>query len=344
MFSQKMKIGRFKLSQKNKSLIIAEIGINHEGNFQKCLDMISNAKKSGADIVKLQIADPQSDYSQKSKSYRVFQSAFLSKEEIYNIYNFAKSKKINIFSTFGRKNFDFFKKINQCCYKISSSLFNDFYFIKDILRLKKPVILSTGVSELKDIDLMLKLLQKESLRNLAILHCRSLYPTMPSKLNLARISYLRRKYDIITGFSDHTKGIEAAAASIHYGSKIIEKHFTFNENRKGYDHQISLNSKNFKKMVDCIKLNESMVGNQDYSLNLNKAEFKKIKKISRSFVILRNIKKNTKLSKNDFSLKRIHNSKIYHKFHQIFPMILKKKLNKNLNTGHILKVNDFKKK
>ena len=102
--------------------------------------MISNAKKSGADIVKLQIADPQSDYSQKSKSYRVFQSAFLSKEEIYNIYNFAKSKKINIFSTFGRKNFDFFKKINQCCYKISSSLFNDFYLIKDILRLNQSSI------------------------------------------------------------------------------------------------------------------------------------------------------------------------------------------------------------
>ena len=100
-----MKIGGFELSQKNKSLIIAEIGINHEGNFQRCLDMISNAKKSRADIVKLQIADPQSDYSKKSKSYKVFQSAFLSKEEIYNIYNFAKSKKINIFSTFGRKNF-----------------------------------------------------------------------------------------------------------------------------------------------------------------------------------------------------------------------------------------------
>ena len=191
---------------------------------------------------------------------------------------------------------------------------------------------------------MLKLLQKEALRNLAILHCRSLYPTMPNKLNLARISYLRKRYNIITGFSDHTKGIEAAAASIHHGSKIIEKHFTYNENRKGYDHQISLNSKNFKKMVECIRLNESMVGNQNYVLNLNKADYKEIKKISRSFVILRNIKKNTKLNKNDFSLKRVNNSKIYHKFHKIFPMILKKKLNKNLNTGHILKINDFKKK
>ena len=343
MFKQKMKIGELVLSHKHRSIIIAEIGINHEGSFQRCLDMILNAKKSKADLVKLQIADPLSDYSRKSKSYKIFQSSAFSREQIYNIYKFAKSKDIKIFSTFGRKNLDFFKKLNQCCYKISSSLFNDFYFTKDILKLNKPVILSTGLSELKDIDLMLKLIKKENLDNLAILHCRSLYPTIPRKLNLSRISHLRKKYGIIAGFSDHSQGIEAAVASIHHGSKIIEKHFTYNESRKGYDHKISLEPKNFKKMVSAIRLNEAMIGKQDYILNENNLDFKKIKKISRSFVVLRNIKKNQKLFKNDFSLKRMNDFKNYGKFHQIFPKILKKKINNDIKAGHILKINDFKK-
>lgn len=343
MFKQKMKIGELFLSQNHKSIVIAEIGINHEGNFNRCLEMILNAKKSKADLVKLQIADPFSDYSKNSNSYKVFKSVTFSKEQIYNLYEFAKSKKIKIFSTFGRKNLEFFKKLNQCCYKISSSLFNDFYFIKDLLKLKKPVILSTGLSELNDIDLMLKLVRKENLNNLAILHCRSLYPTIPKKLNLSRILHLRNKYKIITGFSDHSKGVDAAVASIHYGSKIIEKHFTFNEKRKGYDHGISLEPKNFLKMVNSIRLHEKMVGSQRYTLNDDNTDFKKIKKISRSFVIVKNIKKNKKITKDDFILKRMNDFNNYNKFHHIFPKILKKKINKDIKAGHVLKINDFKK-
>jgi len=163
MFSKKLQIANFELSNNSKSLIIAEIGINHEGSFQKCLELIAKAKNSGANLVKLQIADPGTDYMKKTKSFRIFKKIAFSKEEIFNIYKFCKSKKIKIFSTFGRKNFGFFKKLNQCCYKISSSLFNDFFFIDEILKLKKPVLLSSGVSELKDIDLLLKLIQKKKL-------------------------------------------------------------------------------------------------------------------------------------------------------------------------------------
>ncbi len=338
-----MKISNLRLSNKDRAIIIAEIGINHEGNFQKCLKMILNAKNSGADLIKLQIADPQTDYSRNSKSYQVFQSATFSKEEIFKIYKFANNKKIKLFSTFGRKNFNFFKKLDQCCYKISSSLFNDFFFIKDILKIGKPVILSTGVSELKDIDLFLNLMIKEKNKKLAILHCRSLYPAHLSKLNLSRISYLKSKYGLITGFSDHSIGIDAAVASIHHGAKIIEKHFTLDEKKKGFDHKISLSPKNFEKMVKSIRINETMVGTPGYKIDENSSDFHQIKKISRNFITLRELKKHVKLSKNDFSLMRISSNTNYSKFHKIFPKILKKKIIKNLKTGSILKINDFEK-
>ena len=338
-----MKISNLKLSNKDRAIIVAEIGINHEGNFQKCLKMILKAKNSGADLIKLQIADPQTDYSRNSKSYQVFQSVTFSKEEIFKIYKFAKKNKIKLFSTFGRKNFDFFKKLDQCCYKISSSLFNDFFFIKDILKIGKPVILSTGVSELKDIDLFLNLIRKEKNKKLAILHCRSLYPAHLSKLNLSRISYLKSKYGIITGFSDHSIGIDAAVASIHHGAKIIEKHFTLDEKKKGFDHRISLSPKNFEKMVKSIRINENMIGTPGYRIDENSSDFRQIKKISRNFVTLRKLKKRVKLSKNDFSLMRTSSKTNYSKFHKIFPKILNKKIIKNLKTGSILKINDFEK-
>ena len=344
MFSKNMKIANLNLSHKNRAITIAEIGINHEGNFQKCLKMVIKAKNSGADLVKLQVADPQSDYDSNTRSYQIFKSTSFSKEEIFNIYKFAKQKKIKIFSTFGKKNFDFFKKLNQCCFKISSSLFNDFFFIKDILKLGKPVFLSTGVSDLKDIDFFLNLVRKEKLKNLAILHCRSLYPTDFSKLNLSRISYLKEKYGIITGFSDHSLGTEAAIASIHHGAKIIEKHFTLSEDSKGFDHHISLSPKNFKKMVKGIRENELMIGNYNFKISENLNDFHQIKKISRSFVALNDLKKNKKLSKKDFLLMRVNKKNSFTNFHKIFPNILTKKLNKNIKKGSILKLNDFKKK
>lgn len=342
MFSKNIKIADLNLTQTNKALVIAEIGINHEGNYQKCLDMILSAKRSGADLVKLQVADPSSDYSNKTKSYKIFNSASFSREEIFNIYKFCKKKKIRIFSTFGRKNFEFFKKLNQCCFKISSSLFNDFFFIKDIIKQNKPVILSSGISELKDIDLILRLLKKEKFKKIAMLHCRSLYPTTPEKLNLSRIAFLISKYGIITGFSDHSKGTEAAIASIHYGAKIIEKHFTFDDNRKGYDHKISLKPNDFKQMSDDIRANEKMIGKHNYTLDENRIDFDKIKKVSRNFIILKDIKKNSKLKKNDFTLMRTNQLNCYSKFYKIFPKILNNKIKKNLQKGSVLKLTDFK--
>jgi len=341
MFAQNIKIAKFNVSNNDKALIIAEVGVNHEGNYENCLKLIKSASKSGADLVKLQFADPNTDYDNDTFSHKLYKKTLLSKEQIYNIYKYSRKNKINIFTTFGKKNYDFFKKLNQCCFKVSSSLMHDYYFINDLLKLNKAVILSTGVSDIKDIDLVLNLISKQRNKKIGILHCRSLYPTNFNKLNLSRISYLRKRYGIITGFSDHSIGTEAAAASIHYGAKIIEKHFSFDNTRANYDHKISLEPKKFLEMVNEIRENEKMIGDYRFKLNDNLSDFKKIKKITRQFIINKDIKKNYRLSEKDVDLLRIPNKKYFSKFENIIEKILRKKINKNLKKGHQLLIKDF---
>ena len=342
MFSKNFKISKFNLSQQSKTIIIAEIGINHEGKYQKCLKMINEAKKAGANLIKLQVVDPQANYEKGTNSYKIFNKAALSDEDIFKIYNYCKKKKIDIFSTFDKKKFDFFKKIKQCCYKISSSLFYDYYLIKDILRMNKPVLISTGVADLNDIDVMVNLLKKEKNNKVSLLHCRSLYPTKYVNLHLSRIGYISKKYDILSGYSDHTIGIEAPLVAVNLGAKIIEKHFTLNSNRKGFDHKISLEPKEFSLMVKNIRSNENMIGNPNFQIFKNDKDFQKIKKIIRGYKLLNDVKKNNFLKNRDFSTIRMLDSSKITKFSNIIRLLLSKKIKKNLKKGKVLSVNDFK--
>ena len=115
MFSKDFKISNLNLSNKSKTIVIAEIGINHEGDYSKCIRMINEANRTGANLVKLQVVDPYANYEKGTSSYKIFKGSILSDEEIFKIYNYCKKKKINIFSNFDKKKFDFFKKLTQPC-------------------------------------------------------------------------------------------------------------------------------------------------------------------------------------------------------------------------------------
>jgi sialic acid synthase SpsE len=308
----------------------------------KCIKLIDEAKKTGANLVKLQVVDPHENYEKETSSFKIFNKSTLSDEEIFNIYNYCKKKKINLFSTFDKKKFDFFKKVNQPCYKISSSLFYDYYLIKDILKTKKPIIISTGVADLNDVDIMINLIKKDKNKKVALLHCRSLYPTKNSKLHLSRIKYFSEKYKIISGYSDHTLGIDAPVAAINLGAKIIEKHFTLNSRRNGYDHNISLEPKQFSLMIKKIRENEDMIGKPDFKIFNNDKDFKKIKTIIRGYKTTKDIKKNSYLKKNDFSPIRLLNNNKITKFSKIIKSLLNKKISKNIKKGKVLSLNDFK--
>lgn len=342
-FSNNFQISNHKISLNSRTFIIAEVGINHEGSAATCLKMILEANKSGADIVKLQTIDPDASYEKGSISHRLFSKANITREELVNIYEICKKKKINIFSTFDKKNYEFFKKLNQVCYKISSSLSYDYYFIKQILKVNKPTIISTGLSDLEDISSLLNLLRFEKNKKIALLHCRSIYPTKFSDVNLSRIEYLRKKFDIITGFSDHCLGTTAAISSIYFGSKILEKHFTLDCKRASYDHKISLEPKKFFEMVKKIRIREKLIGVPDYKVFSKNENFKKMSVFIRSFKLKNDIKKNQLLKSNDFNLVRSKNTKNVVKFNKIIFKILKKKIKKNLKKNHYLELDDFKK-
>ena len=341
MFNQKFKIANFEISKNSKPLIIAEIGINHEGNFNQCIRMILRAKNSGANLVKLQIVDPGENYKKNTDSYKIFKKAMLSDEEIFKLYAFSKKNKINLFSTFDKKKFEFFNKISQPCYKISSSQIYDYFFIKQILKKNKPVILSTGVADISDLDVLLNLIKNEKNKKIVILQCRSIYPTPLREINLSRLTYIQNKYKVICGYSDHCRGIDVSALSIHYGAKLIEKHFTLNKKKRGYDHNISANSNDLKMLSNCINKNYKIYGNPNYELFDEIKKSSSLKKIIRRFQLIRNIKKDSKLKKDDFKLIRTSNVKNFTKFNQIFFLILKKKIKKNLKKGSFLSLKDF---
>jgi sialic acid synthase SpsE len=343
MFSKNFKISNLNLSSKSKTIIIAEIGINHEGNFSKCIKMINEANKAGANLIKLQVVDPNSNYEKSTLSYKLFKNSILSDENIFKIYSYCKKKKINIFSTFDKRKFEFFKKLNQPCYKISSSLFYDYFLIKDILKMNKPVLISTGVSDLEDISKMVSLLKKEKNKKISFLHCRSLYPTNVKKLHLSRIKHISEEYNVLTGYSDHTMGLDVSITAVNMGAKIIEKHFTLDSKRKGFDHKISLEPESFSLMVKKIRENENMIGKPNFKVFSHDNDFKKLSSIIRGYKLTTNVNRNNFLKKTDFSTIRMSNSTKITKFSKIINLILTKKIKKNLKKGKVLSLNDFKK-
>jgi len=341
MFSQKIKISNSILSENNQSLIIAEIGSNHEGSKERCIKMIDQAYASGADIVKLQYSNPASNYARNTSSYKVFTKSQLKKEDIFNIYNYAKKKNIKIFSTFDRESLDFFKILKPICFKISSSLFYDYHFIKEILKENKPVIISGGVADIKDVDLLFNLIKKQKNKKIIFLHSRSLYPASLNKLNLSRISFIKNHYKILVGYSDHYKGISASIAAINFGAKIIEKHFSLDPKKSGFDNNVSVDPKRFKKMVRLIRENEEMRGKYDYKISDNDSDFKKIKSVIRSYISKVELKKNLSIDLNNIYLMRLKNQNNFSQFYKIMPKILSKKLKRNIIENHILKLKDF---
>jgi len=300
---KKFKIGNLEISEDKPTFIIAEIGINHEGNYKKCLELINNAKLAGANGIKLQLAKPEYNYNRNSKSFKIYKKSEFSLNQIKKIYEYAKKKKIILFSTM---DYYYFKKIKfkQKIYKISSSQFNDLSLIKDILKLNKPVLISTGMSNTNEVTTLSKFLKKET--KVIFMHCISKYPLKNIECNLMMIDYLKKLTKGIVGYSDHTVGTIACETASILGAKVIEKHFTYNSNRKGFDHKISLDYKNFKRMVQNIRNLESLLGKKSYNNSIK--NIRKITKQKRSYFLNCDLKKNDKLKINHIYTKRIGKS------------------------------------
>jgi sialic acid synthase SpsE len=315
--------------------IVAEIGNNHEGSIKNAIKLVNAAKASGANAVKFQIFDPQK-YSSPKDRKRISQlkKFSLKKKDIIKLKKKCDQLGIIFFATpFDLKSATFLNKI-QDFFKISSGDNNYFDLLKKVRSFKKPVIISTGLMDYKEIKKvvrffrMLKFYKKKA--NLCIMHCVSAYPALKKNINLNSITFLRKKFPNVTiGYSDHTLGKKIPSLSYLLGAEIIEKHFTLSNNFSNFrDHKISLNPKSFKSFVKEI----------NFSKEVNKQEKKNYSSMRRKIVSNKNLKKGHKMNKKDFLIVRSQENGI---FASNINKVIGKKLIKNISKFENVSPKDF---
>ena len=312
------------LNKLKKIFIIAEIGNNHEGSFNVACKLIEKAKKAGVDAVKFQTFDTKNYVNQTDvERFKRLKKFELTKEEFYKLSLLAKNNNLKFISTPFDINSAIFLNNIVDCFKISSGDNNYYQLIEQVLKFKKNTIISTGLLNFKEIINLYKFIKLLKFNNskIAFLHCVSSYPTKDKEANLLSISFLKKEFPFTIGYSDHTLGINAAIAATVIGAKIIEKHFTLDNNYSKFrDHQISLNPLDMKQLVSSIRKTELMLGLEEK--RIQNSEFKNLDLIRRSIYSANNFNKNSIIKKNMIKILRPAN--IYE------PNDLKKILNKKI--------------
>ena len=296
-----------------KTYIIAEIGNNHNGNFNLAKKSIIAAVSAGVNAIKFQSYNSEEFMSNKSLVYKYKTHKGFKKESMYKMFKriqFKKNWYVPLFKLCKKLKIDFLssaadiesinilRKIGCKTVKIASEDIINYPLLKYLSKTNLKVILSTGMADQNEIKSALKILNK---RKVYLLHCVSLYPTEEKNLNLRRILSLKR-FKIPVGFSDHSLGIDAPLVAVAMGAKIIEKHFTINKKLIGPDHLISLDTKDFKKLVFKIRQIEIMSGFGN--IKPEKKEYLMRKKFRRSIVAKKKILKGQKILKSMLALKR----------------------------------------
>lgn len=289
-----------------KTFIIAEIGNNHEGSYNIACKLIKEAKKAGVDAVKFQTYDTKKFIDQKdTKRFKRFRRFELTKDQFYKLSILAKKNDLKFISTpLDIDSAIFLNKIVDC-FKISSGDNNYYQLIEKILKFKKNTIISTGLLDYKEILGLYKLAKSFKFNNskIAFLHCVSSYPVNDYDANLLSINFLKKKLPVTIGYSDHTIGVNAPIASMVLGAKIIEKHFTLDNNYSNFrDHKLSLNPKDMKYLVKSIRSIEEMMGVEQKKIQIN--EKKNFSSMRRSIYSSKNIAKDTKINYENIKLVR----------------------------------------
>lgn len=306
------KIDKREIGKNNPVFIIAELSANHLGNFDLAVETIKAMKDSGADAVKFQTYTPDTiTLNSQSEYFKIKQGTIWDNTNLYDLYNDAympwewqpKLKKIAeklgliVFSSpFDKTSVDFLEDMDMPAYKIASFEITDIPLIEYIASMGKPVIISTGIAELCDIELAVKTCKKASNDQIALLKCTSSYPAPLEEINLRTIPHLKETFNTVVGLSDHTLGNSVPAASVALGAKIIEKHFILDRNLGGPDSAFSLEPSEFKAMVNSIREVETALGKVSYELT---EKTKCNREFSRSLFVVKDIKKGEKFTENN---------------------------------------------
>lgn len=256
-------------------LIIAEAGVNHNGDINIAKELVREAKRCGADIVKFQTFNPRklasrhavmADYQKENMGYEEPQDAMLGRlalkqEEYVMLADYCRETGIRFLSTpFEMESVSFLNNL-QDIWKIPSGEITNYPYLVEIAKTGKEIILSTGMSTLQEVDDALAVLQVNGAGMITLLHCTTDYPTPMQDVNLNAMLTLRDKCGCAVGYSDHTKGIEVSVAAVALGAEVIEKHFTLDRNMEGPDHKASLEPDELETMVNAIRNIEKAMGN-----------------------------------------------------------------------------------
>lgn len=258
--------------------VIAEAGVNHNGDINIAKKLVDKAKEAGADCIKFQtfiakrIASKRAvkaEYQVRETGNNESQLDMLSKlelsfEEFFELNEYCKTKKIEFLSTgFDFDSIDFLNGLGMKKWKIPSGDITNLPYLIKIAKLNKPVILSTGMSTLQEISDAIHVLKENGTKDLTVLHCTTEYPTPFEDVNLAAMNTIQKNFNVPIGYSDHTLGISIPVAAVAIGATIIEKHFTLDRNMDGPDHKASLEPDELKAMVDAIRSVELSIGNSE---------------------------------------------------------------------------------
>lgn len=299
----KIKIANKSIGEHNPVFIVAEAGINHNGDLKIAKKIIQKAKDCGADAIKFQTFRAEDLTSKKSKFYKIFKKVELDFDDYIELNKYAKSKKIVFFSTpFSNEAVDLLKKIKIPAYKIASGDLTNIPLIKYVAKMKKPIILATGMANIKEVNSAIQAIKKCGNNKIILMHSVSSYPTPISDVNLNVIGTLKEKYPYPVGFSDNGGDLLVPVISIALGSKIIEKHFTIDQKLSGPDHKFSTNPKQFQQLVFNIRNTEKMLG--DGIKKCQPSELINRVEARRSVTALKIISKNSKIQRHMINLKR----------------------------------------
>ena len=307
------------MSNSDKVIIIAEAGVNHNGNYGLAVKMIHEAKRAGADYVKFQTAVPElviSTFAPKAEYQKettgadesqldMCRAIHLPLTDYVKLAAICKEEGIGFMSTpFDLVSIDVLEELDMDYWKIPSGEITNLPYLRKIASKHRPVIMSTGMCEMQEIADALAVLEAGGLTRdqITLLHCNTQYPTPFADVNLAAMHTIAATFGTKVGYSDHTRGIEVPIAAVAMGAKVIEKHFTLDCNMEGPDHKASLEPHQLKAMVDAIRNVEEAIGSAEKHATASETPNKEVAR--KSIVAARAIAKGEVLTEENITVKR----------------------------------------
>ena len=328
--------------------IIAEIGVNHNGNLQTAFELIKSAKDLGANCVKFQTyktenlvskTSPKASYQFKltdknESQFEMLKKLELSDEDFYKIIKYCKELKIDFLSTpYNFEDVDLLYGMGVDGFKIASGQLTELPFIRYVAKKQKKIYLSTGMSTLSDIILAINEIKNQKNDNIVVLQCTTNYPSDVNDANLRCIETIKNSCNIEVGYSDHTTNNYSCFASVALGARVIEKHFTLDETQKGPDHSSSANPARFKDLVEGVREVEKSLGSS--LKQITKSEQNNVFGMKRSLVITKDVNQNEVLTEQNVGFKRPMNG-LHPNF---YDLIIGQKANVNLKKDTPLQLN-----